>query len=361
MIKNIKFDDSDLPTISCCMIVKNEETNLRKYLAPIASVFDELIIVDTGSSDGTVEIAKELGAKVFFFPWMEDFAAARNVGLNQATKDYIFWFDADDEIAKQDIARLKFHLKNHPGQVHLHLVDFQGGMRFDSHQLRVFPNNPKYRFSGKIHEQVAPALDADHVPTSYLDAVVIHRGYENEGVLKSKLERNMALLRKEVERTPEDFQAWFTLGRTALSLGLIQEGARALDKCFELYESGEVVYKEHIAMAYVTKAAILPAKDSIKLLEKGKTLFPDFMPLSATLGETYFRNKMYEKAYKTLLPFRNGEYNVGLYPMDIGKFMAALKNFLAISSLVVGDFKTAEKLFAGFIKDPDFKINKGNK
>ena len=80
--------------ISLTMIVKNEEANLPHCLESVAGLFDEIVVVDTGSKDRTREIAREFGARVFDFVWVDDFAAARNAALARATGDYAFWLDA---------------------------------------------------------------------------------------------------------------------------------------------------------------------------------------------------------------------------------------------------------------------------
>src|SRR3712207_5969033 len=88
--------------VSLCMIVKDEEHNLPDCLGPVAGLFDELVVVDTGSSDRTKEVAAALGARVFDFPWCDSFAAARNESLRHATGDWVFWLDADDRIEEPD-------------------------------------------------------------------------------------------------------------------------------------------------------------------------------------------------------------------------------------------------------------------
>jgi glycosyltransferase involved in cell wall biosynthesis len=85
-------------SVSLTMIVRNEEDHLGKCLESVRGLFDEIIIVDTGSTDRTKEIAREFGAKVFDFVWIDDFAAARNEALSHATGDYAFWLDADDAV-----------------------------------------------------------------------------------------------------------------------------------------------------------------------------------------------------------------------------------------------------------------------
>src|SRR6476660_1021776 len=92
--------------VSLCMIVRNEEANLRPCLEPVRSLFHEMIVVDTGSTDRTRLIAAELGARVVEFPWCDDFAAARNESLRHATGDWIFWLDADDRVEASQAGRL---------------------------------------------------------------------------------------------------------------------------------------------------------------------------------------------------------------------------------------------------------------
>ena len=93
--------------MSLTMIVKDEENNLSNCLASVSGVFDEIVIVDTGSTDRTVEIARSFGARVFHFPWVDDFAAARNEALSHATGDYAFWLDADDVVEPDELGKLR--------------------------------------------------------------------------------------------------------------------------------------------------------------------------------------------------------------------------------------------------------------
>ena len=87
-------------TVSLCMIVKNEEQVLRRCLESAKSFADEIILVDTGSTDKTKEIGKTYGGKIFDFPWRDDFAAARNEAFSKATMDYCMWLDADDVVTE---------------------------------------------------------------------------------------------------------------------------------------------------------------------------------------------------------------------------------------------------------------------
>jgi len=87
-----------VPRVSLCIIVKNEAHNLRDCVAPVADSVGDIVVVDTGSTDGTVEIARGLGARVFSFAWVDSFAAARNESLRHAVGDWVLWLDADDRV-----------------------------------------------------------------------------------------------------------------------------------------------------------------------------------------------------------------------------------------------------------------------
>src|SRR5438094_930042 len=103
--------------VSLTMIVKNEEANLPDCLASASGLFDEIIIVDTGSSDRTKAVAAQFRAKVFDFPWIDDFAAARNEALRHATGDWVFWLDADDRIAGSEKPKLRALFASLPKEI----------------------------------------------------------------------------------------------------------------------------------------------------------------------------------------------------------------------------------------------------
>src|SRR3989344_3396846 len=101
-----------MSTISLCMITKNEERYLEQCLNSVKDIIDEIIIVDTGSTDKTKEIAKKFNAKIIDFKWIDDFSAARNESLKHATKDWILVLDADENIGKESVAAVKKLVEN---------------------------------------------------------------------------------------------------------------------------------------------------------------------------------------------------------------------------------------------------------
>jgi glycosyltransferase involved in cell wall biosynthesis len=112
--------------LSLCMIVKDEEERIGNCLDSIKGIVDEMIIVDTGSSDETVTICKSFGAQVFHFPWNGSFADARNYGLDRATGDWILWLDADEKVDNSDAYKLRDILYSHDYLLSIHLINYYG-------------------------------------------------------------------------------------------------------------------------------------------------------------------------------------------------------------------------------------------
>src|SRR3954469_15956876 len=220
-------------TLSLCMIVRDEESMLPRCLESMKDAVDEIVIVDTGSTDKTVEIAESYGAKVLHHEWTGDFGAARNVSFDAATSDWIVYLDADEVLYDGEAARLRaltgrtwreaFFLveDNHTG-------DIEDGTSVHHNALRVFRNRPEYRFKGRIHEQIAHSLPGFLVERiESTDVRMEHFGYL--GVVreeKDKSRRNLELLERQVEEIGESPFLQFNLGSEYAAL---QEHATALE------------------------------------------------------------------------------------------------------------------------------------
>jgi glycosyltransferase involved in cell wall biosynthesis len=367
-VKEIKIE-SALPEISVSLIVKDEAKTLPKLLNVLKGAADEIVVVDTGSVDDTLKIARDFGCIVATMPWEDNFSLARNVSLKLCTKPYVLWLDADDEIERQDIFKLKMHIHKQPGCAYwLRLIDVRDGQYYESMQLRVFPNLPFAEFRGRVHEQVSWSLEDNNVHYINLpDIMVFHKGYADASKLSQKLERNFGILLKDLEDNPEDFYVNLNVARTSMSLGRNSISEAAVEKAIELMtdpESVNVVSLENQVIAYLTKAILLGAKGEHK--EAGKFLksiryrFPTNKVLKFTIGEIAFRSKNYDEAYRNLLDIRDKKLDLGAYPLDRNNTMKTLSWFLLFAALNVGDFKTAESVIMDFIQDKEFKIKRSN-
>lgn len=183
--------------VSLVMIVKDEESNLRRCLESAAKVVDEIIIVDTGSTDSTKSIALEYQAKIFDYSWTNDFAAARNFALDKSTCEWSLVLDADEYISNDCEAALKRHVHSPPmvGKIkHMDMFMGKDGVNYEQIFIsRLFPSNCRY--IGEIHEQIVSDL-----PRTKVDIEVRHDGYFQ----KTKSARNLPILKKMISDRPED-------------------------------------------------------------------------------------------------------------------------------------------------------------
>jgi len=147
-------------TISLCMIVKNEQDTLERCLQSVGDVVDEIIIVDTGSSDQTKEISSKWTEHIFDFKWIDDFAAARNFSFTKATMDYILWLDADDVLLAEDrqkIARLKCSMSSEVDAVSMQYhcgFDDHGNVTLNVRRTRMVKRSRNYQWVGAVHEDL---------------------------------------------------------------------------------------------------------------------------------------------------------------------------------------------------------------
>lgn len=206
--------------LSICMIVKDEEANLPRALSSVKGVADEVIVVDTGSQDRTVETARRFGARVTHFPWTADFSAARNSGLELARGRWVMVLDADEELKAEDRVRVRPMLQAAKADAYvcpvISLLGAAGRHDFEhSTLLRFWRNDPAHRYTGLMHEDISPSIFTRN-PQARLDAAQIrfvHYGYLDEAeAAKSKKERNLALIEAQVARNPDSPFYRFNLG-----------------------------------------------------------------------------------------------------------------------------------------------------
>jgi glycosyltransferase involved in cell wall biosynthesis len=220
--------------VSLCMIVKNEEANLPRCLGSVADLVDEIVVVDTGSSDQTGAIARDLGARVVDFPWRDSFAEARNESIHQATGDWIFWLDADDQVDEVNRPKLKSlfgRLGAEPIAYYMWtaLVWDSGEINTVEH-VRLFRKLADIRWKYRVHEQLVHGAEWLTRMADSTDVAIRHAGYQQSDRLKSKMERNIPLLELDRQEYPNDAVVLFHLGWTYLKLARPAEALPHLQK-----------------------------------------------------------------------------------------------------------------------------------
>ncbi|MDX6629049.1 MAG: hypothetical protein QOH00_1295 [Gaiellales bacterium] len=277
--------------MSLCMIVKDEEEMLPRCLAAVKPAVDEIIVVDTGSSDRTVEIAESFGARVLHHEWTGSFSDARNVSLEAATGDWILYLDADEVLVEEDTERLRavtgrtwreaFTLveTNYTG-------DVEDGTALTHNALRIFRNRPEYRFKGRLHEQMAYALPGYLTERlEYTQLRIEHYGYL--GVVrdaKDKSRRNLDLLLQQVADGQESAFQSFNLGSEYLALEEIPTAIEHFEKSWLMLETdpGRTVYPfvPTLANRFVTALRELGDLDAAdRKADESLELFPGYTDL----------------------------------------------------------------------------------
>ena len=336
------------PSLSVCMIVKNEEKNLPRLLSSIKGLADEVVLVDTGSTDNTVRIAQDFGALVFHFPWCDDFSAARNESLKYATKDFVLWLDGDDEVKETDHYKIKAHLRKYPGAgVYLRTyVEGEG----QALQLRIFPNHKGIRFAGRIHEQAVGSLQAKGIPIYTCEAAILHHGYEEPQATVEKLRRNRKLLEEELAQRPEDPNIPFFLARTCSGLGDLELSLTYLDMVLDREREDPAIRAQTaFRVGLFDKANILALlgriDDALSVLAHGKTLFPESVLILYLSGKLHFERKEYREAFEDLLPLKDETFKNENAPINIIQVKAWLRRALGVSALFIDEFFSGRKMF----------------
>ncbi len=276
------------------MIVRDEERVLGDCLASITPWVHEVIVVDTGSTDRTVEIARSHGARVFHFPWRDDFSAARNESLRHATGDWILWMDADDTIPAacghklRDLAllaeegttgfMLQVHIPPAPGEHGFTIVD----------HVKLFRNRPELRFEGRIHEQILEPIHRSGGRVERSDLFVVHSGYDySVGGQQKKRERDLSLLQQDLAERPDHPFVLFNIGMTAYHLKDFGGAQPALERCLLLCKPRESIVRKVYAMlagCHLEQGRLERARE---VIEQGLELFPQDPELLFRAGIIY--------------------------------------------------------------------------
>lgn len=283
------------PTVSLCMITKNEEQFIGDCLASVRDVVDEIILVDTGSTDRTVEIAESFGAKVFHFPWTGDFAAARNESLAHATGDWILVLDADETIPAEGHAELKQAVRNQENVGYSLIIEnLLGEAEAGTYQtaliFRLFRNRPDIRYEGIIHEQALPSAQRTGLPVQNCRARIVHRGYLAQHVEeRGKYHRNLEILKKQVEIEPEEPYVHFNLGQTYKLLGQMEEAAKAyrrsLDLLNEKKASLTTAYWPQLYFSFIDLYRLQKEYErALEVAEEALANYPNFPDILFTKG-----------------------------------------------------------------------------
>lgn len=280
--------------VSLCMIVKNEEEYLPRCLNSVKNIVDEIIIVDTGSTDRTVEIAKEFDSKIYFFQWNNNFSEARNESLKHATKDWILIIDADEEVYKEDQELFKILLNSKLDENAIY--NFQGvsysGNSIDENNKtinlnpRLFKNNIGIHYEGAIHNQLI--YNKENYNVICENVKIHHYGYLNERIISTdKRNRNLSILKDQFSKNPNDKFICFNLGNEYAALGCLNKALELYYKAYDNFDPNTGYSAMLIIRMVYLNYDIGKYDEALRLIDEGTTHYTNCTDLYFLKSEIY--------------------------------------------------------------------------
>ncbi|BBD57995.1 glycosyl transferase family protein [Nostoc sp. HK-01] len=347
-------------SISLCMIVKNEETALPKCLNSVKDFVDEMVVLDTGSSDRTAEIAQQFGAKVHHFQWSNNFSTARNAALKYVTGDWVLVLDADEILTPSIVPQLQEVIQSDE-YILINLIRQEVGAIQSPYSLvsRLFRNHPEIRFERPYHalvdDSVAAILQKEpHWQVGYLQGVaILHTGYQKSAIAQNnKSVKAQAAMLEFLSTHPNDPYVCSKLGALYVETGKISQGVELLQRglnqatgqsvpqknlaCIaanQSEENYEILYELHyhlgiaynhlkkpqLSLEHYQAAIKLPIYPMLKL-----GAYNNLGNLLKDAGDLNSAKKAYETALKIDPDFVTGHYNLGMTLKALNLFTDAI-------------------------------------
>lgn len=344
------------PTVTASLIVRNEAGFLPGCLASLRGRVDEIVIVDTGSTDATVALAKDAGARVLHDKWADDFATPRNLGLDAATSDWILYIDADERLGLPRPGHLGDWIDPDAEACFVRFCPRQGYTRY--REWRLFRRDDRIRFVGRFHETVIPSIRRVSAETGRSvanSAVEIdHLGYDQPN--PSKLSRNLAMLTNLLEHDPQRVFCWHHLAETLMALGQPDKAIEAAQRGLQI--AATAVEEDQRAAGSLIRQLI--ARDMIArnepVLEYAASalgLYPADHSLRLTLAVAAIEEKLPQRAIEALIGLMSvdlEQLHTGLLAFDRRIFGEAAFITASRTCMALGDREGAARCIALFAK-----------
>lgn len=308
--------------LTLCMIAKNEEERLGACLESVEGLVDEIVVVDTGSDDRTIEIAESYGATIGHFSWCNNWSLARNESLKLATGDWIIWLDPDDLLPQEMHGQIRELMRQGLGKkkAYFWVLDDQGYEPITCLQLRMFPNTEGIHFTQPIHEQIAPSLTALGIACEATDVRVVHTGYTTPEVVRNKQEKYLAIMEEWLETHPEDYITRTHAAQTHYIRGNLDTAIAYYKQIIE----DSACHKDHnliietSARLFLGRCYLRQQKNDEALVDllKARELDDQYAITNLTLGECYTRMGRHDEALEILQLARQHEDQVSFSATD---------------------------------------------
>lgn len=331
--------------LSLCMIVKNEEASLPQTLASVRGVVDECVVLDTGSSDRTVEIAQEFGANVYHFDWCNDFSVARNEALNYVKGKWVLVLDADEVLTPEIVPEMKQAIKSDRNLV-INLVRQEVGASQSPYSLvsRLFRNHPKIRFSRPYHAMVDDSVQAllqqepEWNVVALSNVAILHYGYQPGAIAAlDKYNRARTAMEGFLATHPHDPYVCSKLGALYIQIGQVNEGIELLERGLKSPQIEAPVLFElhyHLGNAYTRLKQFQLAADHYQtaiqqpiLLQLKLGAYNNLGNLLFSVGDLATAKKAYETTLKIDSRFAEGHNNLGMVLKALGQLDDAIASY----------------------------------
>lgn len=364
--KHYGFHPNYIPRcfLTAAIIVKNEEMHISRCLKSLNGVADEIILIDTGSTDRTLSIVRYLDIphlKLGKFNWVNDFSKARNFALDRANGDWVLWIDADEELTEDSIPAIQRALvRPQFGGFNLRIVNFTDDHNdretYTHAPIRLFKNNKLIRFEGKIHEQIGNSIEALGLKTATLEgATLLHYGYRpSEMVRKDKINRFLTMLEQEVKEDPSNGFHWFNLANTYCVAERLEEQEHAAKMAIKLLPDNDQSLPLAFQLAAAAQTALGKPDEAMLTVQHANErgiddIFSNFEMANALITLGRFEDAL--EAINRSLEFKWAEDTIGDYTLYLYK-RHVVKGQILIG---LGKYKEAEKVLDKALKvQPDF-------
>lgn len=285
--------------ISVCMIAKNEDNHIEECLKRLRPCKFEIIVVDTGSVDRTVEVAHRYADKVFHFAWCDDFSAARNFSIQQASNDWVLIIDCDEYLENVNFADLENVLDTNSHSVGMIVRNnpyiIQGVRSVMSERIGRLFNRQFFHYEGSVHEQVC-ALDGREPDSFQLPLTFYHEGYVSESDKRMRATRNLEMLLHDLTVKGPSPYIYFQLGQNYFSLNDLEKAARYYQKGLELDADPHSAFVQSMAETYGYCLLELAKYDLAMALRDKYEFFSHRADFVYLMGMIYMKKGIYDKA-----------------------------------------------------------------
>ncbi|MBS5932648.1 MAG: glycosyltransferase family 2 protein [Clostridiales bacterium] len=325
--------------ISLCMIVRNEARNIIQCLEHALPFVDEVVIVDTGSTDATIEICEKKKIKVYSFPWENDFSKARNYSIEIAKYDWILCLDADEEVIIEDPIAFKESLTNNQDLFYVQMQHYEThnldnlNNSHVSYHFRLFNKSSSLTYEGKIHERLQISNKMRYTLNKFIK--INHFGY-GQNNKNEKCIRNLTMLLEDWNKTPDNMWLNYHIASEFFKQNEISTAYKMVNRALQLSIDNNckppaIYYKLKYEILLYARTTV----NVLESLEKAILLYPDYIDLYFYKGIVLERTAEYKEAIKTfqlcLIP---SEVNCGyLYLVGVNSFLSSYHIYLCYSYL----------------------------